>query len=154
MNAAESRGSAFGKTNVVAARAVVTGDLRALTLDQVRRAQAAMQAIVRASLPRTQATLSFDEGYPPLAPAPGNEALLAEYDRVSHDLGLGPVTAVSPDKAGAADVSFVAAEVPAIIDAVGMKGHDDHSPSETGDLRQLPVQTKRAAVLLLRLSLQ
>ena len=36
-----------------------------------------------------------------------------------------------------------------IIDAVGMKGRDDHSPSETADLRTLPIQTKRAAVLLL-----
>ena len=34
-----------------------------------------------------------------------------------------------------------------IIDAVGLKGHDDHSPSETADLTTLPVQTKRAAVL-------
>jgi glutamate carboxypeptidase len=63
----------------------------------------------------------------------------------------GAVTAVSPDKAGAADVSFVAGHVPMIIDAVGMKGRDDHSPSETADLGSLPIQTKRAAVLLLRL---
>ena len=35
-----------------------------------------------------------------------------------------------------------------IIDAVGLKGRDDHSPSETADLRTLPMQTKRAAVLL------
>jgi glutamate carboxypeptidase len=39
-----------------------------------------------------------------------------------------------------------------ILDAVGMKGHDDHSPNETADLRMLPVQTKRAAVLLSRLA--
>jgi glutamate carboxypeptidase len=74
------------------------------------------------------------------------------YDRASRDLGLGTVMAVSPDKAGAADVSFVAAQVPMIIDAVGLKGSDDHSPAETADLRTLPVQTKRAAVLLLRIS--
>ena len=39
-----------------------------------------------------------------------------------------------------------------IIDAVGLKGHDDHSPAETADLTTLPVQTKRAAVLLSRLA--
>ena len=44
------------------------------------------------------------------------------YDRASRDLGLGPVEAVNPDRAGAADVSFVAGHVPMIIDAVGLKG--------------------------------
>ena len=51
-----------------------------------------------------------------------------------------------------ADVSFVAGEVPMIIDAVGLKGHDDHTPGETADLSTLPVQTKRAAVLLARIA--
>jgi glutamate carboxypeptidase len=151
-DAAGSSGSAAGKTNVVAANALVTGDLRALTLEQFERAKATMRAIVAESLPRTSARISFDDGYPPLAPTAGNERLLVMYDRVSRDLGLGAVTAVSPDKAGAADVSFVATQVPMIIDAVGLKGSDDHSPSETADLRSLPVQTKRAAILLARLS--
>jgi hypothetical protein len=30
----------------------------------------------------------------------------------------------------------------------GLKGHDDHSVGETADLTTLPVQAKRAAVLL------
>jgi hypothetical protein len=30
-------------------------------------------------------------------------------------------------------------------------GHDDHTPQETADLTTLPSQTKRAALLLLRL---
>jgi len=42
--------------------------------------------------------------------------------------------------------------VPMILDAVGLKGHDDHSPNETADLTTLPVQTKRAAILLSRLA--
>lgn len=148
----QGRGTAAGKTNVVAGRVVVAGDLRALTNEQFEKAKAAMRAIVAASLPKTQAEIVFDDGYPPLAPTAGNERLLVAYNRASQDLGLGPVEAVSPDKAGAADVSFVAAEVPMIIDAVGLKGHDDHSPSETADLRTLPAQTKRAAVLLARLA--
>ena len=149
---ATSRGTASGKTNVIAAKAVVTGDLRALTVEQFTKAQAAMTRIVAASLAQTKAALTFDEGYPPLAPTAGNERLLVRYDKASRDLGFGSVQAVSPDRAGAADVSFVAGHVPMIIDAVGMKGRDDHSPSETADLRTLPIQTKRAAVLLLRLS--
>ena len=152
LDPATSKGDAFGKTNVVAERAVVTGDLRALTPQQFEHAKAAMQAIVAATSPRTSATLTFDEGYPPLAPRPGNDRLLAAFDEASRDLGLGPVTAVSPDKAGAADVSFVAGEVPMIIDAAGLKGHDDHTAGETADLRTLAVQTKRAAVLLDRIA--
>ena len=61
------------------------------------------------------------------------------------------VTAVSPDRAGAADVSFVAGEVKAIIDGVGLMGHDDHTAKETADLTTLPSQAKRMAVLLHRL---
>lgn len=151
-DAASDRGSAFGKTNVVAEHALVTGDLRALTNAQFDKAEQTMKAIVAASLPHTHAEIAFDEGYPPLAPTDGNTRLLALYDRASEDLGLGRVEAVSPDKAGAADVSFVAGEVPMVIDAVGMKGRDDHTTKETADLPALPVQTKRAAVLLLRLA--
>jgi glutamate carboxypeptidase len=151
-NAAESRGTAFGKTNVIAEHAVVTGDLRALTMDQFTHATSVMQAIVAASLPHTKAEIVFDEGYPPLAPTAGNSRLLALYDAASRSLGLGGVEAVSPDKAGAADVSFVAGEVPMIIDAIGLKGHDDHTPGETADLSTLPTQTKRAAVTLARLA--
>ena len=147
-----SRGSAAGKTNVVSAQARVAGDLRALTVDQFDRAKQVMQGIVAAPLPGTTSVITFDEGYPPLAPTDGNARLLALYDRASQDLGLGTVTAVSPDRAGAADVSFVAGDVKMILDAVGLKGHDDHSPSETADLTTLPVQTKRAALTLLRLA--
>ena len=145
------RATSSGKTNVVAARAIVAGDLRGLTLDQFEKAKSMMQSIVAASLPRTKAQITFDAGYPPLAPSPGNEKLLVMYDRISRDLGLGPVEAVNPDRAGAADVSFVAGHVPMIIDALGLKGRDGHSPSETADLRVLPIQTKRAALLISRL---
>jgi glutamate carboxypeptidase len=150
-DAAQARGSAFGKTNVVAERTVVSGDLRALTAEQFERARQVMQEVVAQSLRHTSAELTFDEGYPPLAPTDGNERLLAIFDRASRDLGLGPVTAVSPDKAGAADVSFVAGIVPMIIDAAGLKGHGGHTVDETADLDTLTVQAKRAAVTLARL---
>jgi glutamate carboxypeptidase len=151
-DAVQARGTAFGKTNVIAERAVVAGDLRALTNEQFQKAMTAMREIAAASLPRTRAELTFDEGYPPLAPAAGNERLLVLYDRVSRDLGFGPVEAVNPDRAGAADVSFIAGEVPMIIDAAGMKGKDGHTVGETADLAALPIQAKRAAVLIARLA--
>jgi glutamate carboxypeptidase len=149
---APSRGTAAGKTNIVAEQVVVAGDLRTLSSAQLEQAKKTMSEIVAASLPRTKADLTFDEGYPPLAPTDGNARLLALYDRASRDLGLGPVVAVSPDKAGAADVSFVAGEARMILDGIGLTGHDDHTPNETADLTTLPTQTARAALLLFRLS--
>jgi glutamate carboxypeptidase len=145
------RGSAFGKTNVVAEHAVVSGDLRALSVEQFQKARERMEGIVAASLPHTSATITFDEGYPPMAPTEGNERLLAMYDQVSRDLGFGAVAAVNPDRAGAADVSFVAGKVATIIDGVGLMGRDDHTVRETADLTTLPSQTKRMAVLLHRI---
>jgi glutamate carboxypeptidase len=145
------RGSASGKTNVVAEHAVVSGDLRALSAEQFDHARKKMTEIVAASLPHTSATITFDDGYPPMAPTEGNARLLAMYDQASRDLGFGGVTAVSPDRAGAADVSFVAGDVKAILDGVGLMGHDDHTAKETADLTTLPSQTKRMAVLLYRI---
>lgn len=148
----QARGSAFGKTNVIAEHALVSGDLRALTVEQFARARASMQEVTAQSLPGTSATLTFDEGYPPLAPTEGNRRLLALFNQASLDLDLGEVTAVSPDKAGAADVSFVAGIVPMIMDAAGLKGRDGHTVNETANLQTLTVQTKRAAVLLARIA--
>ena len=151
---AQTRGTAFGKTNVIAEQTVVAGDLRTLSPAQLDHAMKTMQAIAAAPSPRTQATLTFGEGYPPLAPTDGNARLLAVYDRASRDLGFGPVVAVNPDKAGAADVSFVAGEAKMILDGVGLMGHDDHTPGETADLSTLPSQTTRAAITIYRVSRQ
>lgn len=149
-----NKGTAEGKNNIVAERMTVQGDLRTLTPEQLARTKATMREIVAANLGHTSATITFDDGYPPMAPTDGNKRLLALHDQASRDLGLGPVTAVDPSKAGAADVSFVAGLVPMIIDGVGLAGHDDHSPQETADLRSLSVRAKRAALTLYRLSQQ
>jgi glutamate carboxypeptidase len=147
-----TEGTASGKSNVVAERMEVSGDLRTLSPEQLAHAQQVMREVVRHPLPRTTSEITFDDGYPPMAPTEGNRRLLALYDRVSRDLGTGPVVAVDPSRAGAADVSFVAGEVPMIIDAAGLSGRDDHTEKETADLRMLPVQTKRAAVLMSRIT--
>ncbi|HEY7396020.1 MAG TPA: M20/M25/M40 family metallo-hydrolase [Gemmatimonadaceae bacterium] len=147
-----TEGSVAGKRNVVAEHAEVSGDLRALSPEQLAKAKATMTQIVAKHLPKTMAEITFDDGYPPMAPTAGNKRLLAIYDKASRDLGLGGVVAVDPSRAGAADVSFVARNVPMIIDGIGLSGHDDHTEKETADLRMLPAQTKRAAVVLYRLT--
>jgi glutamate carboxypeptidase len=151
-DAPQSRGTAFGKTNVVAEHAAVAGDLRAISSAQLDVAKRAMQEIVAAHFPKTTAELGFDDSYPPMAPSDGNRRLLAQLSGVSRDLGLGEVSAVDPRAAGAADISFVAGDVKMAIDALGLKGKGDHTVDETADLRLLPVQIKRAAVLLHRLA--
>ena len=147
----EGKGRAFGKTNVVAERAVVAGDLRALSPEQYDRATEAMRRIVAEHLPRAGAEITFSEGYPPLAPSEGNRRLLALYDEVSRDLGYGEVTAVDPRNAGAADVSFAAPHVPMVLDGIGLMGDGGHTVEETADLDTLPMQMARAALFLHRL---
>jgi glutamate carboxypeptidase len=154
VDSTETTGSAAGKRNVVAQRMTVLGDLRTLSPEQLTGTEKAMRDIVAQHLPRTTATITFKDGYPPMAPTAGNKRLLAIYDRASRDLGFGPVVAVDPSRAGAADVAFVASRVPMLIDGIGLSGHDDHSAMETADLSKLPSQTKRAAITLWRLSQQ
>jgi len=145
-------GETFGKTNVVAEHAVVTGDLRTITLEQLEWARARMRFVVGQSLPGTSGEIEFGDGYPPLAPSEGNRRLLAMFDRVSRDLGAGPVTAVNPRNAGAADVAFTSGLVEMAIDGLGPGGGNDHTVGEWIDLPTLALQTKRAALLMARLA--
>ena len=151
---AQGGGTAFGKTNVVAGETIVNGDIRALSPEQLAKAKATMAEVVAQHLPKTTAELTFDDGYPPMAPTEGNRRVLATYDSVSRALGYGPVVAVDPSRAGAADVSFAAPYIPMAIDALGLAGWDDHSDKEIADLRWLPKQTKRAALLIYRLGVR
>ena len=146
-------GTAFGKGNVVAKEAVVTGDIRAISPEQLKKAQDVMTAIVAKHFPQTNANITFGEGYPPLAPTPGNYQLLGYFDKVSQDLGYGKVTPVNPRDAGAADISFTSGYVSMAMDGLGLRSANGHTVNETADPRSLPMQSKRAAILLYRLTL-
>jgi glutamate carboxypeptidase len=148
------RATATGKDNIVAPIAVATGDLRTISAAQREQAKETMRKIVAAHLPHATAEITFDDGYPPMAPTEGNARLLALYDQVSRDLGYGPVTAVNPRRAGAADVSFAADHVDMAIDALGLLGGGAHTADEFADLRTFRIQAQRLAVLLSRLSRQ
>lgn len=146
-----SRGSAFGKGNVIAQSVSVNGDLRAISPEQLARARQAMRGIVARHLPGTGAEIRFDDGYPPMAATEGNARLLSLYDQVSRDHGFGPVTAINPRKAGAADISLVADRVGMALDGIGLMGTGGHTVEETADLGSLDSQAIRAAVLMYRL---
>ena len=133
---------------------IVYGDIRAISPEQLANSKTVMRSIAAASLPHTTSAITFEDGYPPLAPTAGNRRLLALYDQVSRDLGYWPVVAVDPMRAGAADVSFAAPYTPMALDAVGLAGWDDHTDKETADLRMFAPLTKRAAIFLYRLSTQ
>jgi glutamate carboxypeptidase len=142
-------GTATGKTNVVPRAATVEGDLRFLSRDQLDRAREKMRAIVAASLPKTSAAITFTDGMPSMAPTDGNLALLASLDRVSQDLGTGPIVAHDPSKRGAGDISFVASRV-AGLDGLGGRGELEHAPGEWTDLDEMLALTRRAALLMNR----
>ncbi|MCU0257340.1 MAG: M20/M25/M40 family metallo-hydrolase [Vicinamibacterales bacterium] len=146
-----SGGAASGKSNVVAREAIVEGDLRFLTREQLLRAREAMRAIVAEHLPRTSASLEFSDGMPSMEPTPANHDLLRLLDACSRDLGYGPVTAHDPSRRGAGDVSFVADLVPA-LDGLGAVGGGEHAPGEFIEVDALRVQVERAALLMYRLA--
>ncbi|GHC09159.1 M20/M25/M40 family metallo-hydrolase [Thermomonas carbonis] len=151
LDAGGARGSASGKTNIIAERAVARGDLRTLTPEQEARARTRMQAIVAQHLPKTGASLVFEDSYPPMAPTDGNRALLAMLNQVNADLGLPAMGEWDPAKRGAADSSFVAADVD-VLAGLGAAGSGSHAEGESVDLTSIPRQALRSAVLIDRLS--
>ena len=144
--------TAFGKTNVVAQSATVKGGLRAASEEQLIEAQKIMQEVVSQHLAQTDATFTFDDGYPPMKETKGNKSLLAQYSQVSVDLGYGPVSAVNPRNAGAADISFTAGHVKMAIDGLGLMGDGGHTKDEVADMTTFKQNIEKTAVLMYRLS--
>lgn len=145
------RGSVSGKTNIVPKKTIAHGGIRFLTTEQGDRAFAKMHEIVSDHLPRTSAKLTIYEGYPPMEPTDGNMELLSVLSELSQDLGLGEVEAYDPGRRGAADISFVANYVDG-LDGLGAMGSGAHGPNETINLKTYKELTKRAALLIYRLT--
>lgn len=144
-------GNASGKTNVVPARAVVKGDLRYISKEQEAMARQKMREIVAKSLPGTRATITFSDGIPAMSPTEANYALLKQLDAASRDLGFGEIKPLDPGERGAGDISYVTHLIPG-LDGLGAIGKKAHAPGESVELDTLPQQTKRAAVLIYRLT--
>jgi len=148
-------GNAFGKNNIVSQDVIVRGDMRAVSREQLLRARKTMQDILKNNYPNTTATIDFgDDGYPPMTMTEGNKKLLSIFSKASEDLGFGKVYAVNPRNAGAADISFVADDVEMAIDGMGLCGTGGHTIEETANIKYLPIEAKRTAVLLYRLSVK
>jgi len=144
--------TASGKTNIVAEDAVARGDIRTLSAEQEARVRARMQAIVAQHLPQTRAALIFaEDGYPPMAPTPGNRAILARLNEVNRDLALPQMAEYDPARRGAADSSFVAGDVDTLA-GLGAGGGGAHAEGEWIDLSTLARQARRTAILVSRLT--
>jgi glutamate carboxypeptidase len=143
-------GSVSGKTNVIPDAALARGDIRALTPDQLARVKDKMQSIVSRNLPGTQAEIHIEDKYPPMAPTEGNKELFAMLNEANRALGVPAEEELDPMLRGAGDISFVAPYV-ASLSGLGANGSGAHAPGETVNLSSLPLQSKRAAVLINRL---
>jgi glutamate carboxypeptidase len=148
---AQSKGTVFGKRNVIPPTAVVTGDLRYLTAEQRERTYARMREIVGKNLQGTSASIKFNEAYPPMSPTPVNEALLNAYSQASIDAGLGKIETTAPSTRGAGDVQFVAPFVDC-LDGLGASGGGAHTPDEYLNPESIERNTIRAALLIYRLT--
>ncbi|WP_404710589.1 M20/M25/M40 family metallo-hydrolase [Sphingomonas sp. MMS24-J13] len=144
-------GTASGKPNIVAAKAIATGDIRALSNEQARRIEEEMRAIVGKNLPGTKAEITFRESYPAMAPTEGSRALLKDLNAANADLGLPAMAELDPMKRGAGDIAFVAPYVSGLV-GTGIVGAGAHAAGETADLSSIPRQAKRSALLMSRWS--
>ena len=110
-----------------------------------------MRAIVERHLPHTDATITFDEGYPPMSPTDGNRRLQEQLSQINEALGRGAMPTLDPSRRGAADVSFVAPYTDALA-GLGALGEGGHTPNESLELDSMPLAIKRAAIMIYRLS--
>jgi len=151
VDAAGNNGTAAGKDNVIAPTAYASGDIRTLSNEQSDRVEKKMEAIVAQHLPKTNAAITFGEGYPAMAPTAQSRALLGILNQVNQSLGFTPMPELDPMKRGAGDISFVADIIPGLA-GIGATGEGAHAPGETIDISAQPINTKRDALLMYRLS--
>ncbi|MFN2386167.1 MAG: M20/M25/M40 family metallo-hydrolase [Thermoanaerobaculia bacterium] len=149
-DAEKGAGTAAGKFNIIGRTAVAKGDLRFLADRERDEAKSRMRAIAAASLPGTTARLAFEDLAPGWPASDGNRAVMELIDRVSRDLGQGPVEADDPASRGFGDFNFIGGIVSG-ADGLGVKGAGEHGPEERMDLDSLGPCTARAAVLISRL---
>jgi len=146
-------GRVFGKTNVVPNKVVVRGGMRTISQEQLDRAREAMRAVVEQHLPMTDASISFVDSYPAMAPTEGNKALAEMLSQINQDLGREAMPILDPARRGAADISFVAPYTDGLA-GMGAYGEGGHTPNESLDLDSLPIAVQRAAIMIYRLSKQ
>jgi glutamate carboxypeptidase len=148
---AGNNATATGKDNVIPPVAYASGDIRTISNQQTARVEKKMQEIVAHHLPSTTARITFGEGYPAMSPTEESRALLGILNQQNASLGFKPMPELDPMKRGAGDIAFVAGILPGLA-GIGATGEGAHAPGETIDLSTQPINTKRDALLMYRLS--
>ena len=151
VDAAGNNATASGKDNVIPPAAYASGDIRTISNEQTERVEKKMEAIVAQHLAKTGATIDFGEGYPAMAPTEESRALLKMLNGANASLGFGAMPELDPMRRGAGDIAFVADILPGLA-GVGATGEGAHAPGETVDLSAQPINAKRDAVLMERLT--
>lgn len=151
LDASQTSGQFTGKSNVIPPIAYASGDIRTISDEQTKRVEDKMIHIVSEHLAKTDASIEFQEGYPAMAPTPGNRALLGILNNVNADAGFPHMQELDPLLRGAGDISFVAKYVDSLA-GLGAIGGNGHREGEFIELNHQSTQTKRAALLFYRLS--
>ncbi len=151
LDASQTSGQFAGKTNVVPPIAYASGDIRTISDEQTARVEDKMRAIVEQHLSKTDASITFEEGYPAMQATPGNRALLALLNQVNHDAGFPHMEELDASQRGAGDISFIAKYNDSLA-GMGAMGGNGHREGEFVELKDQPEQAKRAALLIYRLS--
>jgi len=146
------KATGYGKNNVVAQIARAKGDMRFISAEQQQFIKSTVIEITKQALPGTMSIISFEDAIPAMPPTANNQRLLEMYSDVSIDLGYPAVSAVPPDQRGAADISHVAALIPANLAGLGPVGGGTHTVNERLDINSLNINTQRAAILIYRLT--
>ncbi|MBA4849194.1 M20/M25/M40 family metallo-hydrolase [Emticicia sp. BO119] len=146
-----AKGEAIGKTNIIAQKVIVQGDLRFISEMQKENARNKMREIVARHLNGTSAEIKFSDGIPAMEPTQANADLLKVLNQVSLDLNMGEVKAGDPGSRGAGDISYIAQYVPC-LDGLGASGKGAHAPGEIINLKEFPGLTQRTALLIYRLT--
>jgi glutamate carboxypeptidase len=152
VDASQTAGQFAGKSNVIAPIAYASGDIRTISDEQTKRVEAKMTKIVSEHLAKTDATIEFQDGYPAMAPTPGNRALLSLLNTINSDGGLPHMQELDPLQRGAGDISFIA-QYDDSLAGMGAIGGNGHREGEFIDLSHQSTQIERAALLIYRLSL-
>ncbi|MNG54811.1 Carboxypeptidase G2 precursor [compost metagenome] len=148
----QGAGITHGLKTIIAAKTQVHGDLRYLSELQKNDAVQKMRAITTHPLPQTTSQLRVSDIMPVMPETKAGRQLLTQFSDISMVLGGGPLQAIPAAERGGADVSYIAQDVPAVIDGLGAWGSGAHSPQETLEVLSLPVVTSRAAIFIRRLT--
>jgi glutamate carboxypeptidase len=152
LDPSQTSGQFTGKSNVIPPIAYASGDIRTISDEQTKRVEAKMTQIVAEHLPKTDASIEFEDGYPAMPATPGNRALLGLLNQVNSDANLPHMLELDPLMRGAGDISFIAKYDDSLA-GLGAIGGNGHREGEFIDLDHQATQVKRAALLMCRLSL-